>query len=169
MQFIKMITNLKTSIIAALALTFVELAIWEIYWRSIEFYLILDANDSFWAKQRRKTEKTTVNDMILMGSSRALFDIQLNSREKETGIQPFQLACAYNSPLPVFQDLVRTVFVGVTPSLFFSTTSPKVQTSQWRQSRVDYYNNRIYALFFTTNLLEILKADEILVQTKPQY
>ena len=83
-------------------------------------------------------------------------------------IQPFQLACAYHSPLPVFQDLFRIVFVGVTPSLFFPTTSPQVQTSQWPQSRVDYYNHRIYALFFTTNLLEILKADEILVQSKPQ-
>ena len=87
--------KLKLSIITTLVLTFVIVTIWEIYWRSIGFYLTLD--------------------------------------------------------------------------LFFSTTSTKTQPWQWRQSRADYYNNRIYALFFISQLLKIMKADEILAQTKPQY
>jgi hypothetical protein len=86
-----------------------------------------------------------------MGSSRTLFDIQLDNWENQTGIRPIQLANVGSSPLPVFHDIVEntayagTVIVGVTPGLFFSTTFPKAEPWSWPQSKVDYYQDRTYA------------------------
>jgi hypothetical protein len=86
-----------------------------------------------------------------LGSSRVLFDMQLNEWEAETGIRPIQLASVGSSPLPIFHDVVTntnfngTIVVGVTPGLFFSTTSPEAQPWQWPQSKVDYYKKRTYA------------------------
>ena len=101
--------------------------------------------------QRSRVETATSNDMLLMGSSRVLFDIQLNEWEAQTGIRPIQLASVGSSPLPIFHDVVNntkfngTILVGVTPGLFFSTTSPKAQPWQWPQTKVDYYKKRTYA------------------------
>lgn len=101
--------------------------------------------------QRRKVEKATKKDIVLIGSSRVLFDIQLNEWETETGIRPIQLASVGSSPLPIFHDVVNNtdfngaILVGVTPGLFFSTTSPDAQPWQWPQSKVDYYKKRTYA------------------------
>jgi hypothetical protein len=88
---------------------------------------------------------------LLTGSSRILFDIQLDAWERETGRRPIQLAYVGSSPLPVFHDIVEntdfkgTIVVGVTPGLFFSTTNPKANPWEWPQSRVDHYYDRTYA------------------------
>jgi hypothetical protein len=142
---------LKQSLIIALTLSVISLGAWEMYWRTQGFYPTIDDNKELWATQRARAEKATNEDVLLMGSSRVLFDIQLDEWEKETGKRPIQLACVGSSPLPVFHDIVEktnfkgTVLIGVTPGLFFSTTFPKAQPWEWPQSRVDYYYKRTYA------------------------
>lgn len=142
---------LKKSLIIAFALSVFSLGSWEFYWRSQNFYPTLDDNEALWSTQRARVEKSNEQDVLLIGSSRVLFDIQLDEWEKETGKRPIQLACVGSSPLPVFHDLVEntnfngTILVGVTPGLFFSTTFPKAQPWEWPQSRVDYYYKRTYA------------------------
>jgi hypothetical protein len=142
---------LKQTLIFAFILSLIGLGAWEIYWRSQGFYPTLDDNESLWSVQRSRVEKADNQDVVLIGSSRVLFDIQLNEWENETGKRPIQLACVGSSPLPVFHDLVEktdfkgTVLVGVTPGLFFSTTFPKAQPWEWPQSRIDYYHKRTYA------------------------
>ncbi|HCE55540.1 MAG TPA: hypothetical protein DER05_11340 [Lutibacter sp.] len=142
---------LKQSLIIAFALSVICLGAWELYWRTQGFYPTLDDNESLWSVQRSRLEKATDQDVVLIGSSRVLFDIQLNEWENETGKRPIQLACVGSSPLPIFHDIVEktdfkgTVLVGVTPGLFFSTTFPKAQPWEWPQSRVDYYHKRTYA------------------------
>lgn len=123
--------NLKQSLIIALVLSIAALGAWELYWRSKGYFPNLDDDKYLWAKTRAKVEKATENDVVLVGSSRVLFDIQLDVWEKMTGIRPIQLANPGASPLPVFHDLVEntdfkgTAIVGVTPPLFFSTTFPQ--------------------------------------------
>lgn len=142
---------LKQSLIIAFTLSIISLGVWEFYWRTQGFYPTIDDNKELWATQRARAEKATNEDVLLMGSSRVLFDIQLDEWEKETGKRPIQLACVGSSPLPVFHDIVEktdfmgTVLIGVTPGLFFSTTFPKAQPWEWPQSRVDYYHKRTYA------------------------
>jgi len=143
--------KLKKSLIIALVLVITGIGTWEIYWRSQGFYPTIDDDKDLWAVQRAKVEKATDQDVLLTGSSRILFDIQLDAWERETGRRPIQLAYVGSSPLPVFHDIVEntdfkgTIVVGVTPGLFFSTTNPKANPWEWPQSRVDHYHNRTYA------------------------
>ena len=143
--------NLKQSIIIAITLGVISLVAWELYWKSQGKIPDLDDDKNLWAVQRAKVEHASADDVVLMGSSRVLFDIQLNEWEAETGVRPIQLASAGASPLPIFHDIVNhtnfngTILVGVTPGLFFSTTYPQAGPWKRAQSRVDYFNNRTYA------------------------
>ncbi len=143
--------HLKQSFLIAATVGIILLGGWEIYWRSQGKTPDLDDDKNLWAVQRARVENASRNDVVLVGSSRVLFDIQLDQWEAQTGIRPIQLACAGSSPLPVFHDLVNntdfagTIVVGVTPGLFFSTIYPKASPISRPQSRVDYYKDRTYA------------------------
>lgn len=143
--------NLKRSLIIALIISVTAITIWELYWRSKGYTPTIDDNKALWAVQRDRVRDLDSENVVLMGSSRVLFDIQLDKWENETGIRPIQLASVGSSPLPIFHDIVEntdytgTIIVGVTPGLFFSTTFPKAQPWSWPQSKVDFYRDRTYA------------------------
>lgn len=124
---------------------------WELYWHSQGYIPGLEDDKSLWAVQRAKVTNASNNDVILFGSSRLLFDIQLNEFENITGVRPIQLATAGGSPLPSFHDLVEktnftgTAIIGVTPGLFFSTTYPMAFPWNRVQTRVNYHYDRTYA------------------------
>ncbi|MCG8435762.1 MAG: hypothetical protein MJA83_17200, partial [Gammaproteobacteria bacterium] len=62
----------------------------------------------------------------IIGSSRILFNIQLNEWEQASGERPIQLALEGTSPMSIMEDLADdpdftgTLLVGVSPGLFFS-------------------------------------------------
>lgn len=140
--------NLKQSLFIAVTLSVLSIVAWEIYWRNQGKIPDLDDDKNLWAVQRAKVDDASENEVVLLGSSRVLFDIQLNEWEKETGVRPIQLASAGASPLPTFHDIVEnteykgTVLVGVTPGIFFSTTFPEASPWKRAQSRVDYFEDR---------------------------
>lgn len=142
---------LKKSFWIALSISVVFLIAWEYYWRSSGYLPSIDMNKDLWAVQRAKVDKLGKNDVILTGSSRVLFDIQLDKWEENTGIRPVQLSSVGSSPLPIFHDLVNntefngTIVVGVTPGLFFSTTFPQADPWSRAQGKVDHYYDRTYA------------------------
>ncbi len=143
--------NLKTSFIVALLLSLLSVASWEIYWRSQGYIADMDDDKYLWSKTRARVEKATPNDVVVVGSSRTLFNIQIYKWEELTGTKPIQLSNAGSTPLPTFHDIAQntdfngTVIVGVTPPLFFSTTFD--QASLWTRSsnRIDFYENQTYA------------------------
>ena len=143
--------KLKQSLTIAILLSIVAIAAWEIYWKSQGEIPELDDDKNLWVTQRTLVENATANDVLLMGSSRVLFDIQLPEWEAQTGKKPIQLATAGASPIPIFRDIVNntdfkgTILVGVTPGLFFSTTFPEAPPFERAQSRVDYFKDRTYA------------------------
>lgn len=143
--------NLKKSLLIGLIISIIGITAWELYWRSQDYVPSIDDNKAFWAVQRDRVPDLPPDNVILMGSSRTLFDIQLDNWENQTGKRPIQLANVGSSPLPIFHDIVEntnyagSVIVGVTPGLFFSTTFPKAEPWSWPQSRVDHYKNRTYA------------------------
>lgn len=143
--------KLKQTLFIALAVAIAGLSFWEMYWRSQNYSPDIDDNKDLWAVQRAKVNIASKNDVVLLGSSRVLFDIQLNEWEQETGIRPIQLATAGASPLAMFSDIVNnssyegTIVVGVTPPLFFSTTFPLADPWQRAQNRIEYFYKRTYA------------------------
>ena len=143
--------KLKKSLIIALILSIIGLVVWESYWRSQGYYPTIDNTEALWAIQRSKVEKASKDEVLLIGSSRTLFDIQLNEWEKLTGIRPIQLANGGSSPLPVFHDIVNTtdfagnIIAGVTPGLFFSTLDPNKMSWKRPQSRIDHYHDQTIA------------------------
>lgn len=163
--------HLKNTLLIALTISMIWLVSWETYWRSQGKRPNLDDNKDLWAVQRAKVDKATDNDVILTGSSRVLFDIQLNEWEEETGARPIQLAAAGATPLPIFSEIVNntnfngTVIVGVTPPLFFSTTFPKADPWERAQSKVDHYYKRTYAQRFNHALSIPLEQNLALIST----
>ena len=143
--------NLKTSLITAVVISLIGITTWELYWRSQSYFPDLDDDKYLWAKTRAKVDTATENDVVLIGSSRVLFNIQVNEWDKLTGIKPIQLANAGSTPLPTFHDIVEntdfkgTVIVGVTPPLFFSTTFEQAPPWTRASSRSEFYENRTYA------------------------
>ena len=143
--------QLKKSFIIAITLSVISVIVWEAFWRSKGYYPNLNDEKALWAKERGKVEEATVNDVVLIGSSRTYFDIQKKIWEEETGTKPIQLASPGSSPLPALHDIVEntefkgTIILGVTPGLFFSTTYPKAFPWYRIQSKVDFYKEMTYA------------------------
>lgn len=143
--------NLKLTFYLTCLFALVSLGAWEIYWRSQGYITDLEDDKYLWADQRSRVEKADKNDVVIIGSSRALFDLQLDVWEEMTGIRPIQLASAGSTPLPAFKDLVQnttfsgTIVVGVTEGLFFSTTFPGAPPWKRMQNRIEFYHNRTYA------------------------
>ncbi|WP_353779834.1 hypothetical protein [Winogradskyella sp. 3972H.M.0a.05] len=163
--------NLKTSAIIALVLTLIFITSWEFYWRSQGRVPTVDDDKYLFAASRAKVDKLTSDDIIIVGSSRVMFNIQLDEFEKLTGVKPIQLANVGSSPLPVFHDIVNntdfkgTVIVGVTPGLFFSTTYPKASPIEWPQSRVDYFHKRTLSERFNHWLSIPLQENFVFIAT----
>ena len=143
--------NLKQSFILGLILAIIGIAGWEMYWRSQDHIPNLDDNDDTWAIQRAKLERPSKDQVVFIGSSRILFDIQHPIWRAKTGTEPVQLASQGSSPLPILKDVVENtdfnglMVVGVTPGLFFGTANPMARPMKWPQERVDYYYDRTYA------------------------
>ncbi|PNQ73342.1 hypothetical protein C1T31_07435 [Hanstruepera neustonica] len=143
--------NLKLSFFVTLILSLVAIVSWECYWRYQGLEPNIDDNKNLWANQRAKLENFQANTAIFIGSSRILYDIQLDVWETDTNTKPIMLAVQGASPIPVFKDIVEKtnynglLVVGVTPGLFFSTLFPEASPIKRPQSLVDYYYNRTYA------------------------
>lgn len=143
--------NLTKSAIVAVVAALIGTVAWEFFWRSEGYSPDLDGNKDLWAVQRQKLHSLNQNDYVFMGSSRIMFDLQLDAWESETGKRPLQLGIEGSSPLPVFRDLVEhsdfngTAVIGVSPGLFFYSTDP--ETFPWNRSKsmIDHYHKRTWA------------------------
>ena len=97
---------------------------WEVYWRGKGFVAgdYKDSNGN-WVEERRKVKGDAT---AIIGSSRVLFDIDLDIWEELSGVRPVQLALEGTSPRIFLKDLADdpefhgTVIVGVTTVLFFT-------------------------------------------------
>ena len=143
--------DLKKSLIIGLIGALLGLTAWEIYWRNQGFTANLDDDDNLWAIHRARVEEATEDDVVIVGSSRAYFDLQLNAWEQLTGRRPIQLSIEGSSPQYLFDDLVNntdfkgTIIVGVTEGLFFSTLFPQAPPNEQVTERVKFYKDRTYA------------------------
>jgi len=146
--------NARTFLLA-FGLAVVLLVPYEWHWRQVEKYPpTYDNNDELWTRARARVEKLSDQDVVIVGSSRGHFDINLDLFEELTGRRPVQLAIPGGSPFFVLQDLVdRSAFKGliitsVAPGLFFSP--PSGGAAQWvKGDRVDFYYKQTPASKFS--------------------
>ena len=107
----------------ALVLTALLMGGWELYWRSQGFEAgDIKSTAAAWAEQRRRA----VGDAtVLIGTSRNLFDVDLDVWRKTTGVRPVQLSLEGTSPRFELTDLAAdprfhgVVICDVVPSMFY--------------------------------------------------
>ena len=99
---------------------------WELQMRSLELVAgDLDDSKAHWAVERRKIAAGDFDDVVIVGSSRILFDTNLDVWEELTGRRPIQLALPGTNPRPMLAELADDpefrglLVVGVTPDIFF--------------------------------------------------
>jgi len=86
----------------------------------------LDDSKSHWAVERRKVATGDHDGVVIIGSSRILFDSNLDLWEELTGLRPIQLALPGTNPRPHLKDLAENsdfnglLVVGVTPDIYFT-------------------------------------------------
>jgi hypothetical protein len=140
---------------AAMVLAFVifgaTLGAWEAHWRAEWFVPSYRNSDGLWALTRDRIESEAGRGVAIVGSSRVLFDINLETWREVTGVLPIQLALEGTNPRPYLThvaqetDFAGLVVVGVTEGLFFGPDaglrgdvlkkfkerSPADRASQW--------------------------------------
>lgn len=109
-----------------LVIVVAAVAAWELKMRSLGLRAgDLDDSKWHWAVERRKLESGDHDGIVIIGSSRILFDTDLDVWEELTGRRPLQLALVGTNPRPVLIRLAQEtefnglVVVGVTPDLYF--------------------------------------------------
>jgi len=116
--------NLRSAAVLMLVLTIAAIAGYEAYWRAHWYDPHPNKTKGLWAIQRRAASRQA-NPLVIIGSSRILFDANLDVWEDLAGERPIQLALEGTSPRVVLKHLANDttfsgrVLVGVTPPLFF--------------------------------------------------
>lgn len=108
-----------------MALCLVLTAVWEFHWRGQQLEPAPQNSNGLWAAARRQV-RARPDATVVMGSSRILFDTDLDEWERVTGTRPIQLAIEGTSGRVFLGDLAKDpefrgfAVVGVTPGLFFA-------------------------------------------------
>lgn len=152
--------NLKL-FLGALALSLVLLAAYEWYWYNEGHRPGFDINAEIWSYWRGKVEDLTADDVVIVGSSRAHFDINIHLFDSLTGHRPVMLAVPGGSPYYVAEDVIRAsdfrglLIIGVAPTLFYVTGSDG-WALQTKAGMVDFYHSQTYASKFSQAVYEYI-------------
>jgi hypothetical protein len=117
---------------------------WEIRCRSWGYAPTLNDTPDLWASRRNAVQPDSV---VIIGDSRAWFDLDLDELEQGLGRRPVQLAIPGSCAYPVLADLADdkefhgTVICSVVPIMFFAPAGPPLQNSykainRWRTQTV---------------------------------
>jgi hypothetical protein len=117
---------------------------WEMYWRGQGYEPSYDGTESSWAEFRAKAQHAGPEYTIMVGSSRALFDVDMPTWRQEMGNEHLiQLSKEGTGALPVLRDIIEktdfsgTLVVSVTPGLFFAKGRLH---DEWAETLVKYYH-----------------------------
>jgi hypothetical protein len=115
-------------IVAVVLAVLIAGAAWEVCCRSLGYEPTLNDTNDLWAEARRRVEPES---LVIIGDSRAWFDLDLDELERGFGKRPIQLAQAGSCAYPVLEDLVKdehfhgTIICSIVPRLYFAPpTSP---------------------------------------------
>lgn len=120
-------------VVTVLVAVFIAVAAWEIHCRAVGYEPTLNNTEDLWAQTRRRVEPES---LVIIGDSRAWFDLDLDELEHGLTSRPVQLALPGSAPYPVLQDLANDehfhgrVICSVVPGLFFAPAGPPLETPQ---------------------------------------
>jgi hypothetical protein len=121
----------------ALLLAFLVVAGWEMRCRSMGYAPTLNDTGDLWAEARTELSRSAPDRTVIIGSSRVLFDFDLDVFAEHFGTtKPVQLALPGSKPLQVLEHLAAdeafrgTVLVGVVPGLYFAPQGPPVVNTE---------------------------------------
>jgi hypothetical protein len=118
-------------------------AAWEIHARTNGYAPSINDTPDLWAEQRAKVKP---DSLVLVGTSRMLFNADLDEIEKGLGQRPVQLALAGSSPFPVLADLAKdqsfrgTIILDIVPAMFLAPAGPPMEVAQKALKRRDEWN-----------------------------
>jgi hypothetical protein len=106
---------------------------WEFYCRSLGYGPTLNDNEDLWTMARRRV---TPESVVIIGDSRAWFDLDLDELQQGLGKRPVQLAMGGSCAYPVLADLANdehfhgTIICSVVPRLFVAPpATPPMENS----------------------------------------
>jgi hypothetical protein len=145
---------------------------WELYCRSLGYGPTLNDNEDLWTMARRRVQPESI---VVIGDSRAWFDVDLDEFQKGLGKRPIQFAMAGSTVWPVLDDLAKdksfhgTIICSFVPSLFFAPPgSPPMDRAEMGVRR---YHNQTPAQRLSEYLampleehLAFLKPDDLTLE-----
>src|SRR5437667_12741938 len=96
-------------------------AAWEFYCRSIGYGPTLNDNEDLWTMTRRRVKPESI---VIIGDSRAWYDLDLDELQKGLGKRPVQLAMGGSCAYPVLAELANdesfhgTIICSIVPRMF---------------------------------------------------
>lgn len=149
-DFVREIPNVpwRGLFVAVALLSTAAVAAWELGVRAHGFAPTLNDTPDLWARERAKVKP---DSLVLIGTSRMLFDMDLSVLEKGLGQRPTQLAIVGSSPFPILEDLATdesfhgTVLLDVVPAMYLAPGGPPVEASQkaLHRFRTQNYSQRL--------------------------
>jgi hypothetical protein len=121
-------------LLAVAGLSFTATIAWEIHARASGYQPTLNDTADLWSETRAKLKP---DSLVLLGTSRMLFDLDLDLVEQGLGQKPLQLALVGSSPYPILADVAAdetfrgTVVLDVVPAIYFAPPgSPPFNASE---------------------------------------
>jgi len=120
-------------LIGVVILTAVATVAWELNARAASYRPTLNDTSDLWAQER---ERVKPDSIVIIGDSRALFDMDLDVLQHGLSSRPVQLSLVGSCAYPVLADLAAdesfrgTVICGMVPRMFFAPGGPLVEASE---------------------------------------
>ena len=173
-NFERVIPGLPWSRLAltAVLITAIAAVAWEIRARAWGYAPTLNDTPDLWAQQREKVKPDSV---VIIGDSRALFDLDLDELQQGLGQRPLQLALAGSCAYPILADLVAdekfhgTVICGLVPGMWLAPGGFLLETSAKAMKRHRTWTPAQRASHYLGLLLEehvaFLKQEDLTLAT----
>lgn len=138
-----------TLLAVALAVVAVATVGWELRVRQAGYGPSLDDTPNLWAQERARAVAVRSEQVVFVGASRTLFDMDLHVFQEETqgGLPPIQLATVGSNPLIILEDLAQdpsyagTTIVGIVPGLVAATGGPPVANPKKNVAHYHHWSN----------------------------
>jgi hypothetical protein len=117
---------------------------WELNARANGYTPTLNDTPDLWSEARASVKP---DSLVLLGTSRMLFDIDLDVLAGGLGQRPTQLAIVGSSPYPILADLAAdesfhgTVLLDVVPAMYLAPAGPPMEQSQRALRRYHDWNH----------------------------
>jgi len=138
--------NWPVSCVIAVVLALGLMAAWELRVRAMGYRASTNETSDLWARERSRLDGPGV-DTVIIGSSRAQFDLDLSTYAEHFGTQPpVQLAMPGTAPMQLLESVVQaeeftgTVILGVTPALWFVPQGMPVEQARQAVGRYDNWS-----------------------------